>query len=200
MDKVCYIVGNGEFNSSAFDPKENDFVIAADGGIKYTNGRENLIISDFDSSNEIVSNQTITLPSEKDDTDLAYALKYAMSLGYTHFKLNGVLGGKRLSHTVGNIQLLCFLRNNGCYGELFGIDKKCYLIDRVKEYPAGCVGYISIFALCDSIVTLKGLKYPLTDYSLTPDYPLGVSNEFTEKHAFVCVKEGLVLAIEENYD
>lgn len=200
MDKVCYIVGNGEFNPIAFDPKENDFVIAADGGAKYTCGRENLIISDFDSSSEISTDKTITLPSEKDDTDLAYAIKYAINLGYTRFKLNGVIGGKRLSHTVGNIQLLWFLHNNGCYGELYGIDIKCYLIDDLKTYPVGNSGYLSLFALCDSTVTLKGLKYPLTDYNLSPSYPLGISNEFTENVASVCVKKGLILAVEENYD
>jgi thiamine pyrophosphokinase len=42
-------------------------------------------------------------------------------------------------------------------------------------------------------VTLKGLKYPLEDATLTCDYPLGVSNEFAGGPAEVTVRDGTLL-------
>ena len=49
-------------------------------------------------------------------------------------------------------------------------------------------------AVCNGI-TLTGLKYTLTDGSLTPGFPLGVSNHFTGQPAGIRVKEGTVLCM-----
>ena len=56
--------------------------------------------------------------------------------------------------------------------------------------------YISVFSLSDASegVALKGLKYPLENHTLTNAFPLGVSNEFTEKTAEISVSDG-VLAV-----
>ncbi|MEG1166179.1 MAG: hypothetical protein RSD68_07175, partial [Oscillospiraceae bacterium] len=40
-----------------------------------------------------------------------------------------------------------------------------------------------------------GLKYPLSDYTLTYDTPIGISNEFTGADAMVSVKEGQLTVI-----
>ena len=42
-------------------------------------------------------------------------------------------------------------------------------------------------------VTLEGLKYPLEDATLTPDVPLGVSNEFVGKEARISLSRGTLL-------
>ncbi len=44
-------------------------------------------------------------------------------------------------------------------------------------------------------VTLSGLLYPLSEATLAPDFPLGVSNEFTGAEAEVTVGEGLLTVI-----
>ena len=48
--------------------------------------------------------------------------------------------------------------------------------------------------------TLTGLKYPLTDATLTSDVPLGVSNEFTGVPAQVSVRSGVLLALWQGTD
>jgi thiamine pyrophosphokinase len=65
------------------------------------------------------------------------------------------------------------------------------------KFPAGASGYISVFCMgadCAGI-TLQGLKYPMTDGSLTAGFPLGVSNQFTGERASVAVKAGSLLVI-----
>lgn len=52
MENVCYIVGAGDNSGTNFTKKENDFVIAADGGFEKIHqlGIEpDLVIGDFDS-------------------------------------------------------------------------------------------------------------------------------------------------------
>ena len=39
-------------------------------------------------------------------------------------------------------------------------------------------------------VTIKGLKYELTDAVLTNDFPIGISNEFIGKMGMISVKKG----------
>ena len=59
-------------------------------------------------------------------------------------------------------------------------------------------GYLSIFSLGKEAkgVTLKGLKYTLDNYTMTNDYPIGISNEFIGETAEVSVVEGqLVLML-----
>ena len=62
-------------------------------------------------------------------------------------------------------------------------------------------GYVSVFALSERAegVTLSGLKYTLTDATLTNDYPIGVSNEGMGERATVSVRSGaLYLLFEGN--
>ena len=58
---------------------------------------------------------------------------------------------------------------------------------------------ISIFAFGGNCtgVTLKGLYYELDGGSLTQDFPLGVSNHFTEKEAEISTEEGTLLVIQK---
>lgn len=56
---------------------------------------------------------------------------------------------------------------------------------------------ISVFAwggVCKG-VTLQGLEYPLTGATLTPAFPLGVSNAFYADEARISVRDGMLLVI-----
>ena len=57
--------------------------------------------------------------------------------------------------------------------------------------------YISIIPLTTEIIglTIKGMKYPLEDYTLTIGNSLGVSNEQINKIAEINIKEGIVIII-----
>lgn len=57
--------------------------------------------------------------------------------------------------------------------------------------------YISVIALQKSFgVELRDLKYPLDNYTLETDFPIGVSNEFLPgKDAYISLKKGEILVI-----
>ena len=105
----------------------------------------------------------------------------------------GATGG-RLAHTVANIQSLLAFRDVDALiigeGEIVRVMEDAELLLDHKHR-----GYISVFALTgDAVVTLRGLKYSLTDYTMTSDYPIGVSNEFVGTESLVKAK-GRVLII-----
>ena len=101
--------------------------------------------------------------------------------------------GGRLDHTLANLQTLAFIAERGGIGYLIG---KGFTAAAVRNgtlcFPAGMTGTISVFALGEPArgVYLTGLYYPLTDATLTPVWPLGVSNAFTGKAAAVAVRTG----------
>ena len=196
----CVIFCAAEFDALARPLAENDFVIAADGGLRHT---EKLgivpqeILGDFDSLGYTPTGANV-FPVEKDDTDAMLAVRRGLELGYREFVLYGSVDGSRLDHTVANFQTLQFLADRGAAGYLVGRD---FLITVVKEgaiaFPAGCRGTLSVFCLGSdaSDVTLEGLYYPLKNGTLTAGFPLGVSNHFTGDPARISVARGSLLVL-----
>ena len=177
-----------------------DYLLAADGGLRHLN-KLNLkpqgILGDFDSLGYIPEGAEV-FPVEKDDTDAMLAARKGLELGYREFLFYGALDGPRLDHTVANFQTLQFLADHGAKGYLVGRD---YLVTVVKNeiisFPAEAEGIISLFCLgCDAKgVTIRGLHYELENGTLTPGFPVGVSNHFTGKGATVQLKDGSILAM-----
>jgi len=134
-------------------------------------------------------------PPEKDDTDMLLAIKHGLAHGCETFIIDGGLGG-RLDHTLANIQLLKYIAQNEARGYLLGHDVCITAVANGSvEFTAGASGYISVFSAGDKAegVTITGLKYPLENATLTGDYPLGVSNEFTGAPATVAVQSGTII-------
>ena len=66
---------------------------------------------------------------------------------------------------------------------------------RVKRAP----GKLSVFALggpCEGVY-IRGAKYPLEGATLTPEFPLGMGNDFTAAEAEIGVETGTLLVITE---
>ena len=177
-----------------------DYLLAADGGLRHLeslNLRPHGILGDFDSLGYTPEGAEV-FPVEKDDTDAMLAARKGLGLGYREFLFYGALDGPRLDHTVANFQTLQFLEDQGATGYLVGRD---YLVTVVKNerisFPAEAEGILSLFCLGADAkgVTIRGLHYELEDGTLTPGFPLGVSNHFTGKKATVEVKDGSVLAL-----
>lgn len=202
---VCYIVGAGSIypGDLPFSPGEKDLLIAADGGfgaLAEQGMQPDLLVGDFDSSPQPETEaRVIRLPVVKDDTDTLYAVKEGFARGYRRFVIYGGLGGVRLSHTLANIQLLAFIRQQGGEGTLVGGSTRLRLLeDQRWEFPAGQKGILSLFAVSDSAtLTLTGMQYSLTRGTLTRRFPLGVSNHFTGVPAALTVHEGSLLAVLE---
>lgn len=209
--KRCIVIGAGDIALTEIEKKEEDCVIAVDGGFLYCkllHLEPDYIIGDFDSventeSKEIDGIQSkypqkvVKLPCEKDDTDMLAALRLGLEKGYREFLLYGSMGG-RLEHTVANLQCLIFLKHNGAKGYM--IDEDCMIIvieNESIEFPKELEGLVSVFTLGQTAegVGIEGMKYPLEGAVLTNDYPIGISNELIGKESKISVKNGTLAII-----
>lgn len=201
---VCFVFGAGRPPVRPPKIAARDLVVAADGGyafIQKAGVRLDALIGDFDSlrtfsyreKRDIIVRR---LPVEKDQTDTLAALQYGLELGFTCFHIYGGTG-KRLDHTLANIQCLGFLVNRGARGYLHdggsvvtALKGELWLAPRRR-------GIISFFALGEPVegVSLRGLKYELKNARLTCDFPLGVSNAFTGDPVHIEVGSGTLLAV-----
>ena len=195
----CIIFCAGEFRGSA-NPEPGDLVIAADGGLRHTQAlglSPDVILGDFDSLGYIPGDAAV-FPVEKDDTDAMLAARRGLSLGFREFWFYGALDGPRLDHTVANFQTLQFLADRDARGFLLGQRQTVTVVKNgTLVFPRGCQGTVSVFCLGSDArgVTLEGLYYPLSDGTLTPGFPLGVSNHFTGCEARITVTQGSLLVI-----
>ena len=196
----CVIFCAAEFDRLVLPLSQEDFVIAADGGLRHINGlglTPNAILGDFDSLGFTPEGANV-FPVEKDDTDAMLAVRLGLNQGYREFILYGSLDGPRLDHTVANFQTLQFLADHGAFGYLVGRDT---LVTVVKDgsitFPAGGSGTLSVFCMGPDAqdVTLEGLYYPLQSGTLTSGFPLGVRNHFTGAEARIAVKKGSLLVL-----
>ena len=200
--KICYIIGAGDIYKYKLSHKEGDFVIAVDGGYDHLQQQKiapNFTIGDFDSVKCPLPETDIKrLPRDKDDSDTLAALKYGISLGYRTFYIYGGAGGDRFDHTFANIQCLAYLSQRGCRGLLFTKNEIITAITNDSvSYNEKCQGMISIFAYSPEAkgITVKGLKYTLTEESLSCDFPKGLSNEFIGTDSAISVKDGTLIII-----
>ncbi len=202
---ICYVVGAMSL-SLPLCPRRTpgDYIIAADRGFDSLMAygvAPDLAVGDFDSLGRTPDHHNvIRLPREKDDTDMLFALRRGLELGYRRFVLLGGLGG-RLEHTLGNLQLLDWLAAQDAQGFLAG-DKTAATVlrDGSLTFPAAMTGCLSVFPLGGPAkgVTLSGLKFPLNGFTMTDGAPtLGVSNEFVGESASVTVKDGCLLLVWE---
>lgn len=196
---TSYIEGN---LSDLIDGYEADCILCADGGYNYAKAAgitPDYLIGDFDSlDGQLPSGiETITYPAEKDDTDTGLCLQAALDMGCSDILIIGGLGG-RFDHSVANIQIMA---GHVQEAERIAIkDKKNYctiLHNGRLELTKKNGQHVSILSLSDtsSGVSVSGLKYPLSNYTLKRTFPLGVSNEYEEDTAVICVKNGTLLII-----
>lgn len=199
MSRLAYLVGAGEMEETVLRIPEGALIIAADAGflqLRKRGYRPDLVVGDFDSLGELPEGEQLIRHSpEKDDTDMFLAAREALARGVRNLVIYGGLGG-RPDHEYANLQLLAFLATYGARGFLVGRGWVWTAIQSTGlDFDAAQRGTISVFAHGGAAegVTLTGLRYPLENYRLTCELPLGVSNEFTGRSARVSVRDGLLL-------
>lgn len=198
----CIIFGALEPDIDSIKINNGDYIIAADAGLKTVKKlgfKPDLIVGDFDSLDEEppTGENVIRHPVKKDDTDTLLAIKTALSKGYRSFKIYGCLGG-RLDHTFANIQAACYVAENNANAVFIdGTTHLTVLKNNRITFSAEYSGNISVFAVSGIAegVTVSNLLYELDNATLTPDFPLGVSNEFINKDSLICVNNGKICII-----
>lgn len=196
--KRGFIFSAGSFYGLRERPAPGDLVLAADAG--YETCRRlgivpDLLLGDFDSMEQPTDfSHVYRVPVEKDDTDTLLAVKTALENDCQEIFIYGGTGGKRLDHTLANLQTLLYLRRRGARGYLYDddflwtvLENERFTFRREVEW-----GLCSVFCLGDRAegITLTGLQYPLENGMLTMDFPLGVSNHVLEPEVTVSVRSG----------
>ena len=182
----------------------HDYIICADGGIdnaKLLGVKVQMALGDWDSvKSEFYTEdieKIVTLPKEKDDTDMYFAARCAIELGFEEVQILGGIGG-RLDHTFANVQTLLFLEENGVYAYMESENFFCTVIqNNTRTFTNKDYTYISILSLDEKSdgVNLRGVKYPLTNAVLYGNFPLGISNEFLDDIATVSVENGTLVVM-----
>ena len=195
--KRCFIFAAGTFYGLRERPAPGDLVIAADAGYRVCQQAgivPDLLLGDFDSMDQPDFPNIRRSPVEKDDTDTMLAVKTALEEGCDTVYIYGGTGGKRLDHTLANLQTLLFIRRRGARGYLYDddfvwtvLENESLTIEKTVEW-----GLFSAFCLGDRAEGIDevGFQYPLKDAVLTPEFPLGVSNHLLEPAATITVRKG----------
>lgn len=196
--KRCFIFAAGTFYGLRERPAPGDFVIAADAGYRICRRAgivPDLLLGDFDSMEQPADFSNVhRSPVEKDDTDTMLAVKTALEHDCNIIYIYGGTGGKRLDHTLANLQTLLFIRRRGARGYLYDndfvwtvVENESLAIEKTVEW-----GLFSAFCLGDRAEGIDevGFQYPLKDAVLTPEFPLGVSNHILEPTAEITVRRG----------
>lgn len=192
MSEICVVFGAGEYYNERPAVPQGAFVVAADGGLDHARAlgiAVDVTVGDFDSlagSMPEHDGHTVKLPTEKDDPDMLSALKIGWAQGGRVFHIYGGLGA-RVDHTIANIELMALLSEHGGIGLLHGdgqiVTAVCDGALRFAQnnMPAGCM--VSVFAHSDkaSGVSESGLKYEVTNMTMTRTQVVGLSNEFRDR-------------------
>ncbi len=193
---------NSDFLSEVIKP--DDYVICADRGCNFAKQAgitPNLVVGDFDSEPDVLfpNCETVRLIPEKDDTDTEYAIREAIRRGAMEIVVIGATG-TRIDHVLGNISLLGIGLEEQIKISLVDEHNRIRMINqpltirKAEQYGK----YVSLIPFSEKVsgVTLRGLKYPLTDYTMGGFNSLGISNEIVSDEASISLSSGQLIVIE----
>lgn len=201
IDKKCYIVGAGDNSGTKFHKGTNEYVIAADGGVKVLemlNIVPDIILGDFDSLGYIPKGDNVLRHKvEKADTDMMLAVEKAVESGYNSIEIFGGTGG-RIDHTIANFQTMLWASKKGCKIKMIDAQYEYYVITdselRIEQKDHQDLSVFALEAKAEGVF-IKGAKYTADNMCLTPDNPTAVSNSFIGKDVSISVKKGSLLVI-----
>lgn len=137
---------------------------------------------------------------EKDETDMEYALKWAINQNPSIIRVFGATGG-RFDHTFGNIQLLIDSALHHGATEIEMVDNQniifvkspgTFRIRKIKDKI-----YTSFLPISSDVkgLTLKGFKYSLTDRHIPLGSTLCISNELINEYGTFSFLEGILMIV-----
>ena len=191
----------GEVDAAYAERRENDLILCADAGYalaRRAGVEPDWIIGDFDSAERPDAGNVLVHPVIKDDTDTILCARFALEEGIQDFLIVGGVGG-RLDHTLANLQTLAFLTAQGAHAELCDGNVHLVMLQNGSLRIPRTGGKLSVFAFggeCSG-VCISGAKYNVSDATLTPNFPLGMGNDFVEDTAEISVEQGALLVMWE---
>ena len=199
------IISGGDYSFGG-EITENDFVICADSGydIALKNGiRVNLLMGDMDSVKADISTEKekLLFPSRKDYTDTELAVRHAVNIKPDEIILLGCMGS-RADHTLANIFLLKYIREQGINAHIEDENNKIYYYKDFIKLDGMSGKTVSLIPLTSEIkgITTRGMDYPLNVENLYFGESRGVSNIITEDEAsyisetgegFIVISDGI---------
>jgi thiamine pyrophosphokinase len=198
MSKSALLICNGEPPSARLARKlasAADLVIAADGGANAARRfgiRPHVIIGDLDSikpaTRRFFLSSTIIQVKRQDNTDLEKGLDYLVSRRIRKVSIIGATG-RRIDFTFGNMSVVWNYAHRmdiAFIGDGW-IAKPVQSGKRIKARPGTTISLIP-FGRCSGI-TLKGLRYPLTNATMKVG-EIGVSNVVKTSPFSITVRRG----------
>lgn len=196
MTKVMLVA-----NRATSIKKEKDFhYIGVDGGallLSEQNITMDYAIGDFDSVGEkrraeLEKITTIEqLPVRKNESDSEYAIKFVLER-YDEVYITGVSGG-RLDHFLSVYHMLAFQEYHFTIvdeqNHISKLEQGTHHIQKHKKY-------LSLFAVCESEITITGVEYPLYDRKLNLHDIYTLSNEIVDTEAILEIKKGTLIVIQ----
>ena len=98
--------------------------------------------------------------------------------GFKDFLIIGAIG-QRLDHSLGNVSILIYLKENSANGVIVDDYSEMKLITGEEIILKDSFSYFSIISLdkCLKGVYISGAKYPLENAVIENSYQYGISNE-----------------------
>lgn len=179
-----------------------DLLICADRGYSHAKRAgvmPDIVIGDFDSCrDEVAGNfETVKLNTDKDFTDTLVCAEKALEYGCKEITILSALGG-RLDHTLANFYLLSFINSKGGRAVLLSAKERIELMPKGSFWFDDLKGLtFSLFPFgCESaVLSVKGARYELDEYTLKSEVPIGVSNVFSSERCEIKVSSGAVIII-----
>lgn len=208
--KQGLLFANGDINDGAmvrraFGIGQNAHIIAADGGALaalYFDFLPHVVIGDLDSLSAVEVNtlekqgvEIIRYPSEKDETDLELALKYAATQDIEWLRIVGGIGD-RFDQTIANVYLLALPELAGRDVALVAGKQEIFLLRPGTHTIQGDAGdTLSLIPLGGVVhgIQTEGLYYPLRNETLNFGPARGVSNVMQQPQVQVSLIEGVLL-------
>jgi len=185
-------------------------IIAADGGARHIEKlglTPQIVIGDLDSLDPELEKRLagedvefISLPADKDETDLELALIFASRNHERTINIFGATGG-RLDQTVSNILLLSHPDLAGRDVYLVQPHQIAWMVENETTISGKQGDLVSLLPLWGDVRVRRtvGLKWPLQDEWLYPGPARGVSNVMISDRATVEIAEGRLLCVHADH-
>jgi len=198
------IIGGGKLSKQFLtEIIKSNYIIGVDRGAYWLIANSvipNIAIGDFDSvtPNEFClikekAKRVKEYPKKKNFTDMELAAQHAISLHPKEVVMYGAIG-RRLDHTIGNIQLLERFHELGAIRD--GNNEVRVVSGHRTMRKESRYRYVSVLPISETIeVSLMGFLYDVSRALIRRGQTLGISNEIRIKKATIEVHQGKALVI-----